>query len=75
MPDTMGRLWSTADSMKQYPGLDEPLLINQSEVDNVAVYCAKLSTWKSEGSVRQEELRGILLSGNAMVFGRRIKVI
>ena len=87
-PDTMGRLYATAEAMRQFPGVDEPLIINASEVDHVAEYLRKIRPGIVAAKARQlgpglsvqeliqsSDLVRILRAGKAMVFGRRIEVI
>ena len=72
MPDLIGRLWSTAENMRQYPGVDEPLLIHEHELPEVAKYAAKLAR------VRVQNMSGIermLRDGLLLVFGRRVHIL
>lgn len=73
MPDVIGRLWATANAMdtNYTERFDEPLIINASEIDHVAKYCAKLKS----STLPQKHYSQAMLTGNAMIFGKRIKVL
>lgn len=76
MADVIGRLYETATSMDgHHPPLDEPLVINDSEVEHVATYIKKLEGPLKKGSLTAEDVARIIRGGGANMFGKKIKVL
>ena len=73
MPGVMGRLFDTAENLRRnYPGLDEPLIICESEVDHVAIYVAKMQ----RGPLAQELAQSLRENRvQSRIFGFKLRVI
>lgn len=71
--DTIARILDTATAMRGYPGVDEPLIINDSEVATIADFVLKKQNPTCK--VDRASMEIYVRMGTVAVFGRRVHVI